>query len=67
MSGLEALPNGHPLCRNNRLLSLSVFQGASAFSPALSFFPPRRLTERYCGAGEETYKREEERQKNMIQ
>lgn len=28
-SGLEALPNGHPLCRNSRLLSLSVFQPAS--------------------------------------
>lgn len=42
VSGLEALPNGHPLCRNNRLLSLSVFQGASAFSPALSFFPPSK-------------------------
>lgn len=32
-SWVEALPNGHPLCRNNRLLSLSVFQRAGAFHP----------------------------------
>lgn len=30
-SWVEVLPNGHPLCRNNRLLSQSVFQRAGAF------------------------------------
>lgn len=30
-SWVEVLPNGHPLCRNNRLLSPSVFQRAGAF------------------------------------
>lgn len=35
--GGKALPNGHPLCRNNRPLSLSVFQRAGTFS---LWFPP---------------------------
>lgn len=52
---VEALPNGHPLSKNNRLLSASVFQGAGAFHPPQ--VSPRRLTEHYCEAGEETYKR----------
>lgn len=61
---VEALPNGHPLCRNNRLLSLSVFQRAGAFHPPQ--VSPQRLTEHYCEAGEETYKRWRTRKK-MIQ
>lgn len=59
---VEALPNGHPLCRNNRLLSLSVFQRAGAFHPPQ--VSPRRLTEHYCEAGEETYKRRRRMRKN---
>lgn len=54
MSRVEALPNDHPLYRNNRLLSLSVFQRAHIFHPS---FPPPKLTEHYCEVGEETYKR----------
>lgn len=40
-SWVEVLPNGHPLCRNNRLLSLNVFQrpGTFFFKKASPSFP----------------------------
>ena len=48
----EALPNGHPLCRNNRLLS--ELRAGAFHPPQVS---PHSLTVHYCEAGEETYKR----------
>lgn len=49
---MEVLPNGHPLYRNNRLLSLSVFQRAGAFHPPK--VSPQSTTVHYCEAEEET-------------